>query len=239
MKRSTLRIILLTLFACLSAMVSKAQIGYDYSQYDLGASVGFNSFYGDTQTPQGTKAITFNFDYNQTAFINYILEFQAGTLKGGNAATDLLGRQFSANYTYYAFRVQVQAGELIDYSRSPVMNALKNFYVGAGAGMLYSNITSINRYSSQLTGFYTPGENSANELMVPLRLGYELKIFNSNQRPDYKIDVGYQYNMVFGDELDGFKAGTHNDAYSQFTIGVKISIGGVTSYRKQIHSPQY
>ena len=239
MKRSTLRIILLTLLACLSAMVSKAQIGYDYSQYDLGASVGFNSFYGDTETPQSTKAITFNFNYNQTAFVNYILEFQAGTLKGGDAVNDLYGRQFAADYTYYAFRVQLQAGELIDYSRSLVMNAFKNLYVGAGLGMIYSSITSINRYSSQLSGFYTPGDNSANQLFLPARIGYELKIFNHNQRPDYKIDIGYQYNMVFGDQLDGFKAGTHGDAYGQFTIGVKISVGGVTSYRKQIHATTY
>jgi hypothetical protein len=68
-----------------------------------------------------------------------------------------------------------------------------------------------------------------------LRIGYELKIFNKNQRPDFKIDVGYQFNYIFGDELDGFKAGKYNDIYSQFTIGVKISVGGVTSYRKQIN----
>ncbi|MBS1532747.1 MAG: hypothetical protein JSU01_20765 [Bacteroidetes bacterium] len=239
MKRSTLRITLLTVFACLSALASKAQNGYDYSQYDLGAYVGFNSFYGDTETPVSTKAVALNFNYNQTAFVNYILELQTGTLKGGNAATDQLGRQFAANYTYVAFRLQVQAGELIDYSRSGVLNFFKNFYVGAGVGMLYSNITSINRYSTQLSGYYTPGDNSASELFLPARIGYEFKIFSPNQRPDYKIDIGYQYNQVFGDQLDGFKAGTHTDAYGQFTIGVKISVGGVTSYRKQIKKPGY
>jgi len=239
MTKSTLRITLLTLFACFSAAVSKAQIGYDYSQYDFGASIAFNSYFGDTQTSVGTKSVNFNFDFNQTAFVNYILEVQTGTLKGGDATLDQLGRQFSANYTYYAFRLQVQAGELIDYSRSPVFNALKNLYAGVGIGMVYSNITSINRYSTQLAGYYTPGNNSASQLFFPARIGYELKIFNKNQRPDYKIDVGYQYNIVFGDQLDGFKAGTHNDAFGQFTIGVKISVGGVTSYRKEIRQPGF
>jgi hypothetical protein len=234
MTKFTLRITLLTLLTCSMALASKAQIGYDYSQYDLGTSVGFNSFYGDVQTPVSTKAINFNFNYNQAAFINYIFEFQAGKLAGGNAATDYLGRQFDANYTYYAFRLQLQAGEVIDYSQSPFMNAIKNLYVGGGLGMIYSNITSINRYSTQLPGYYTPGDNKANELFFPARIGYELKIYNKYQRPDFKIDVGYQYNIVFGDDLDGFKAGTHNDSYSQFTIGLKVSIGGVTSYRKQI-----
>jgi hypothetical protein len=224
----------LTLLASFTAVASKAQVGYDYSQYDLGASLGFNSFYGDTQTSQSSKAVTFNFTYNQTAFVNYIFEFQAGKLMGGDSTKDLLGRQFTADYNYYAFRIQVQAGEVIDYSQSPFLNAAKNLYVGAGLGMLYSNITSINRYSIQEPGLYTPGVNKASELFLPARVGYEFKIFNKYQRPDVKIDLGYQYNFVFGDNLDGFKAGTHNDAFSQFTIGIKFSVGGVTSYRKQI-----
>ncbi|MFI5160359.1 MAG: hypothetical protein ACHQHN_03735 [Sphingobacteriales bacterium] len=236
MTKFILRITLLTLLACFTAVASKAQIGFDYSQYDLGTSLGFNSFAGDVQTSTSTKAINFNFDYNQTPFVNYIFEFQAGKLGGGNENTDLLGRQFSADYNYYAFRIQVQAGELIDYSQSPFLNAVKNLYVGAGVGMIYSNISpnNINRYSILSPGYYTPGTDKANELFVPARIGYELKIFNKNQRPDVKIDVGYQYNIVMGDQLDGFKAGTHNDAYGQFTIGVKISVGGVTSYGKQI-----
>lgn len=225
---------ILTLLACFTAIASKAQVGYDYSQYDLGASVGFNSFFGDVQSPKSTKSLNFNFDYNQTPFVNYIAELQVGTLAGGDSTKDLLGRVFSADYTYVAFRIQVQAGEVIDYSRSAIANAFKNFYLGAGIGMIYSNITSINRYSIQLPGFYTPGKMSANELFIPARVGYEFKIYNKFGRPDFKIDVGYQTNFIFGDDLDGFKAGAHNDIYSQLTFGVKFAIGGITSYRKQI-----
>jgi len=216
------------------ALASKAQIGYDYSQYDFGASIGFNSFYGDAVTSKSTKAVNLNFNYNQSAFVNYIFEFQAGKLAGGDANADLLGRQFAADYNYYAFRIQLQAGEVIDYSDSKLFNALKNLYAGGGIGILYSHVTDINRYSVQLPGFYTPGEDKANQLFFPARIGYELKIYNKYQRPDFKIDIGYQYNFVFGDQLDGFKGGNHNDAFAQFTIGVKFSVGGVTSYRKQI-----
>ena len=69
---------------------------------------------------------------------------------GSNAQTDLLGRQFSAEL--YLLCIQgTGAGGRIDrlLARSAmVFNALKNFYVGAKIiGMVYSNITSINRYS--------------------------------------------------------------------------------------------
>src|SRR6185312_3511088 len=181
MMKFTLRITLLTLVASFMALASKAQNGYDYSQYDLGGSVAFNSYYVDTQTSQSSKSVNFNFTYNPTAFVNYILELQVGKLMGGDSTKDLLGRQFTADYHYFAFRIQVQAGEVIDYSRSKVMNALKNFYVGGGLGMVYSNIKNINRYSTQLSGYYTPGDDKASELFFPARVGYELKLFNFNQ----------------------------------------------------------
>ena len=152
-----------------------------------------------------------------------------------DAINDPLGRQFAADYQYYALRLQLQGGELIDYSRDGLANALKNLYAGAGVGIIYDNITSINRYSVQYPGYYTPGLDKASQIFIPFRIGYEFKFFNRYQRPDINLDIGYQYNMVLGDELDGFKAGHLNDAYTQFTIGVKFSLGEVTSYRKQIN----
>lgn len=235
MTKLIVRTALLTLLTCLTSIISKAQIGYDYARYDVGFSLGFNQFYGDVVTAKSTKAVNFNFNYNQSPFINYIFEAQFGKLAGGDAVNDPLGRQFAADYQYYAFRLQLQAGELIDYSGNGLANALKNLYVGSGVGIIYSEISSINRYSVQFPGYYTPGLDKTSQIFVPIRIGYEFKIFNRYQRPDVKIDVGYQYNAIFGDELDGFKSGHLNDAYSQFVIGVKFSIGEVTSYRKQIN----
>jgi hypothetical protein len=228
------KITLLTLVISCSALLSKAQMGNDYGRYDVGFSAGFNQFYGDVNTAKSTNAVNFNFNYNQGPFVNLILEGQFGKLAGG-AANDPLGRQFATDYQYYAFRIQLQAGEIIDYSESSIANAFKNLYVGTGIGIIYSNISSITRYSTTILGHYTPGDNKSNEVFLPVRIGYEFKIFNQYLQPNVKIDIGYQYNNVFGDELDGYRAGHFKDAYSQFTIGAKFSIGGVTSYRKQIN----
>ena len=234
MTKLSVRTAFLTLLTCLISLISKAQIGYDYGRYDVGFSLGFNQFYGDVVTPKSTKGVSFNFNYNQSPFVNYIFEAQFGKLAGGDAINDPLGRQFAADYQYYALRLQLQAGEIIDYSQNGLANALKNLYAGAGIGIIYDNITAINRYSVQYPGYYTPGLDKASQLFIPFRIGYELKFFNKYSRPDIKLDVAYQYNMVFGDELDGFRAGHLNDAYAQFTIGIKFSLGEVTSYRKQI-----
>jgi hypothetical protein len=228
-----LRKIFFTLFITCIAFISKAQIGYGYAQYDIGFGGAINKVYGDAQTVQNTPSVHFNFNYNQTPFINYILEVEAGRLEGGNELKDTTGRQFSNSFTAAAFRVQVQAGEIMDYSRSPLANALKNVYLSTGIGMVINNLTT-NRYSYKIPGFYTPGEDHSSEIYIPVRLGYEFKIYNQYSQPSVKIDLAYQQNFIMGDELDGFKAGKSNDVYTEIVLGVKFALGGVISYRKQI-----
>lgn len=219
------------LISCI-AFISKAQLGYDYAQYDIGFGAAINKVYGDAQTQKSTPSIHFNFNYNQTPFINYILEVEAGKLQGGSI-NDTTGRQFSNSFTTAAFRVQVQAGEVIDYSNSPFANAMKNLYLSAGIGMIVNDLNT-NRFSYKIPDYYTPGEDHSQEIYIPLRLGYEFKIFNKFNQPSVKIDLAYQESLIMGDELDGFKAGKAHDAYSEIVLGVKFSLGSITSYRKQI-----
>lgn len=228
-------IIILTL--CTTSFLAKAQIGYDYAQYDLGvagsANIAANS---DVQTYKVTPAVHFNFNYNQSPFVNYVFEFQVGRLEGGDSLKTTSGRQFENHFAAFLFRAQLQAGEFIDYSTSPFMNVMKNWYTSVGIGYMVNHIVTKSNDIRVAGGYTLPGDNNAQVPFIPLRLGYEFKLFNSYSQPSVKIDIGYQYNLVLSDNLDGYATGsTTHDAYAQFTIGVKFAVGGVTSYRKQIH----
>jgi hypothetical protein len=60
-------------------------------------------------------------------------------------------------------------------------------------------------------------------------------VYNKYEQPAFKIDVGYEYNLVLSNNLDGFTASNRFDIYTQFVIGVKFAFGGdIVSYRKQI-----
>ncbi|RFZ85813.1 hypothetical protein DYU05_09530 [Mucilaginibacter terrenus] len=214
--------------------MAKAQIGYDYAQYDFGLGANINRVYGDAETIKNTPSVSISFNYNHTPYLNYIVEVQAGKLEGGSD-TSKSGRYFKNRYTALVFRAQLQAGELIDYSRSGLMNGLKNLYVSAGLGYMINDITQINRESVITPGFFTGGEDKAKELFIPIRVGYELKFFNKYDQPSFKIDFAMQYNSSFGDNMDGFTAGKSKDKLVQYSIGLKFAIGGVTSYSKQIH----
>jgi hypothetical protein len=233
MSIKNLQKIFLTTILCLAAFASKAQLGYNYDQYDIGFGAAANKVYGDAQTIVTTPSIHFNFNYNQTPYVNYILEVEAGKLEGGNEYKDTTGRQFSNSFTAVDFRAQVQLGELVDYSRSPFANAMKNLYASTGIGFVVNNVTA-NRYSYKIPDFYTPGDDHSTEIFIPVRFGYEFKMFNDLGEPSVKIDLAYQYNFIMGDDLDGFIAGKSNDAYSEYVLGIKFALGGKTSYRKQI-----
>ncbi|MCC8424088.1 hypothetical protein [Mucilaginibacter sp. UR6-11] len=229
-----LKAVVLIIFTCLLGYTAKAQIGNDFKQYDLGVGLDMNKPYTDAQTIKSTRSGRFSFNYNVSPFVNYIIDFQTGALQGGDAATTTSGRQFTNSFNAVMFRGQLQMGEIIDYSQSSIANAFKNLYFSTGVGFVVNHITEINRASIQTPGFYTSGEDNSNEILIPARVGYEFKFYNRYSEPGFKIDVGYQYNFIMGDSLDGFTAGKQKDSYAQMSIGIKFAIGGVTSYRKKI-----
>lgn len=227
------RIFLLAIIV-LAANVVRAQSGYDYAQYDLGLGLDFNKSYTDAQTITGTRSGRLTFNYNVSPYVNYVIEVQTGDLRGGDSVKTATGRQFTNSFTAVMMRGQLQMGELIDYSQGGMANAFKNLYLSSGLGFVVNHITEINRASIRIPGYYTAGENNSKQLVIPARIGYELKFFNKYGEPGFKIDMGYQYNFILGDGLDGFTAGKQKDSYSQLSIGFKFAVGGVATYRKQI-----
>lgn len=233
MKKS-IKAAFLLLAICLFTNTAKAQIGYDYAQYDLGLGADFNKAYTDAQTVTISQSVHFNFNYNVSPYLNYIVELQSGELKGGDALNTSTGRQFTNAFTSVILRGQVQAGEIMDYSQSQFANGLKNFYLSTGVGFVINHMNKINRESIKTPGFYSAGDDNSNQILIPARIGYEFKVFNSYDQPSFKIDLGYQYNFILGDGLDGYTIGNKNDSYSQYSIGIKFAIGGISSYSKKI-----
>ncbi|WP_158827014.1 hypothetical protein [Mucilaginibacter lacusdianchii] len=231
--------ILFTSAICLLCLFAKAQIAWNYAQYDLGFAGAINSAYSDAETIKKTNAVLFNFTYNHTPFFNYVAELQFGKLAGGDHFNTLSGREFKNQYVALSFRPQLQAGEFIDYANSTFINAFKNLYISAGVGVIFNDMKEIERNSLYIEDYTATGLNTSTEFFVPVKVGYEFKLYNKYDEPSFKIDLGYQHNFILGDQMDGIKAGIKNDAYGQWILGLKFAIGGITSYRKQISRYQY
>ncbi len=221
-------------FVAFAAQLAQAQKGYNFDQFDIGVSANSNQVYGDAESRKSTFSGAVNLNYNITPYANIVAEFQAGTLAGGDSLKYRSGRQFKSNYKAFILRGQLQAGEIMDYSTSSFKNALKGLYISSGIGLSSNDIKYAARVSNTDPPFFSPGKNSSNEFFVPVRIGYELKLFNAYNMPTVKFDIGYQANIMLGENLDGYNTGAATDIWQQLSIGVKLSLGGSTSYRKSV-----
>lgn len=228
------------LFALLLiGFTSKAQQD-SYRQFGIGFGASQVQAYSDLNTNYKNYAYNINGTYNLSPYIPVTAEFQFGKLSGGGLTVDPHGRAFNNSFKAFVVHADAQLGEFIDYYDNVFLGAARNFYVGAGVGFISNNMTSIQRADPNIPGRVFPGTNSSTNLMVPLRVGYEFKIFNGYDEQAYALDIGYRYNVTFGDGLDGYNDPAPHfknnapDCYSQLYIGFKVNIGNLVTYKKPI-----
>jgi hypothetical protein len=225
----------------LASFKIKAQGGYNYNSFGIG--IGASSVKGYTNVARNYthQAYNLNLVYNYSPYVPIMVELQAGTLSGGGLTVeeDRYRRQYKNNFKAAILHADLQLGEVMDYQRNWVMNFLKNFYLGSGVGFI-SNSLKVQRTSLDDPNYVFPGDDSGINVMIPLRFGYEIKIYNYDDMPVFGIDLGYRHNVVFGEGLDGYNDPSgkfKNNALSQYrqiTIGLRYNFGTETSYNKSI-----
>lgn len=232
----------------LTTVAAKAQGGYDYSHFGVGIGVGYGRAFADTRKQDYHPAFNVNIVYNVTPFVPFALEYQFGKLSGGGRTPDkdAYGRQYANSYKAFILHGDLQAGAIIDYADSWLLNSIKNFYVGTGIGAIKNKMTDIQRTNlypqndpiGATHGF--EGKDKSTNLLIPLRFGYEFKIFDAYDEPSFTITIGYQHNITFGEGLDGYNDNPDKfknnspDQYAQLSIGFKYSFLGSGSYTKSI-----
>jgi hypothetical protein len=232
---------LLVIVLALGFYKAKAQGSLNYATYGIGVSVSSNKAYADLKKQDNNLSYALTFNYFYTPYVPIGLEFQLGKLSGGGTdlKVDKDGRVFENNYKAVILHMDVQAGELINYQGSTMLNILKNFYLGAGIGGI-SNDVKVQRTSVIDPTYVFPGKDSGINLIVPLRFGYEFKFYNEYDQPNVRLDIGYQHNLTFGEGIDGYADPSTKfknnalDQYRQITVGIKVNFGGQNSYDKEI-----
>jgi hypothetical protein len=233
-------------FALILASISlKAQSGYNYEEFAIGVDASYIKGYTNIPRQDSHPAFSLNFIYNFNPYLPIVAEFQKGTLSGGGLTVDKdkYGRMYTNKYTAFVLHADFQMGAGIDYEGSTVLSIIKNFYVGSGIGLIMNSNTvqrtNLIAANGPLT-YVFPGSDKSTNFTVPLRVGYEFKIYDSYNEPSMAIDIGYIHNFVFGEGIDGYDDPTgkfKNNAtnqYRQIVIGIKYNFGTVVSYNKLI-----
>jgi hypothetical protein len=236
---------ILLLIAIAAVFTVKAQSGYNYYEFGVGGGASYERGYTNITKQYEHPGFNLNAVYNYNPYFPIELEFQKGQLSGGGLTTNLdpFGRQYFNNYTAIILHGDLQLGAGIDYEGSTFLNIVKNFYFGSGFGFISSHNTvqrtNVILANGPLT-YVFPGKDNTFDFMVPLRVGYEFKIWDSYNQPRMAIDLTYIHSLAFGEGIDGyddppskFKNNATNQ-YRQLNIGFKYFFGTVVAYNKLI-----
>ncbi|WP_144913352.1 hypothetical protein [Mucilaginibacter frigoritolerans] len=234
----------------LAAISAKAQSGYNYYEWGWGADVSYERGYTNITKQNSHVGANLNLVYNYNPYLPITAELQFGQLSGGGLTTNLdpFGRKYTNNFKALIVHADVQLGAAIDYDGSWVLNALKNFYAGTGFGIVINSNkvqrTNVIAANGPLS-YVFPGRDNSISPAIPLRFGYEFKIYDDYNQPSFAIDLGYVHSFVYGEGLDGYNdpgskfKNDSSDQYRQITIGFKYYFGNTVSYIKQIRTFGY
>lgn len=233
-----------------ASIAVKAQSGYNYYEWGWGGGVGYGRAYADTKRQDYHPIFNLNIAYNYNPYLPIALELQFGTLSGGGRTRDKdqFGRIYKNAYKALILHGDQQMGDLFDYSDNGVLNILKNFYIGTGIGAVSNNMKDIQRTNlyaendviGSLEGFQ--GKDKSINFLIPLRVGYEFKIYDDYDQVGYTITIGYEHNYTFGEGLDGYNDNPSKfknnapDQYAHFTIGFRYNFGNTVSYNKLVRN---
>jgi OOP family OmpA-OmpF porin len=79
---------------------------------------------------------------------------------------------------------------------------------------------------------FKAGTDVLNELYAPVGVGLKFNVANG-----INIDVGYQVNFVYSDNLDGYRYGTSDQKFSYTHIGFEFAIGKRSKPQLATHNP--
>ena len=104
-------------------------------------------------------------------------------------------------------------------------------YVTFGGGTM--NYTPVRTYADgTVSNFRTNNNGSLNEIFVPVGIGFKFDIARN-----VNLDLGYQVNFVYADNVDGYNYGSSNDKFSYAHLGLEFALGSGSKYQLATHNP--
>ena len=234
----------------------KAQSGYTYQQFGVGVDAGYVHGYTNLATQYSHPSYSISGVYSLTPYIPIAAELQFGQLSGGDspynvynpaAPLDKYGRGYVNTYKAFYLHADYQLGNDIDYSYGTFLQIIKNFYVGTGIGFVSNNNQNQRTNlipSNGSTSYVFPGKSTGVDPVLPLRVGYEFKIYNYYNVPSMALDLGYTQYIDFGSGLDGYSnpppfKQKYLNQYGQFVVSLKFFFGEPVPYNKLIRPFNY
>ncbi|MFC6099812.1 hypothetical protein [Olivibacter domesticus] len=193
---------------------------------------GGTVLYGDLQNKTLAFGTHIGLDYLFNPFISAGVQGLMGKLQGNDA----YGREAHSKFAGANVNIKLRLGQFMaaknNYSfymlsHRSVLSYLANFYLGAGIGFIYADVTANRGLNANDFHEGFAGKDFAYEMIIPLNIGIDIPFAYSFRGPMWAVNINYQLGLSSGDNLDGYTNGYsgHRDRMVYLSLGIKRSIG--------------
>jgi len=133
-------------------------------------------------------------------------DFMGGKLSANNSQVDAFGNTLDSYSTKVHYALSLSGNVTVgNISWRHNKNAIQP-YVTAGAGTMH--YTPVKTGNGITENFKIPDNGAINEIFVPVGAGVKINIAKG-----LNLDLGYQLNFVYSDNVDAFNYGSNNDRF--------------------------
>jgi OOP family OmpA-OmpF porin len=158
-------------------------------------------------------------------------DFLGGKIAGENSQVNELGNTYSSYSTKLHYSASLSANITVgDISWHDNKSAIQPYFTAGVGTMNYTPVITASNGTS--TNFKTDGSGAINELFLPVGVGLKFNIASG-----INLDLGYQVNFVYSDNVDGFNFGSNNDRFSYAHIGLEFALGNRSKPQLAVHNP--
>lgn len=226
-------------FCLLAITCFSATAQFNYKPFSVTLNTGAGFAFMDANSPDINVNIGLSGDFHFSPFTYLSIGVNNG--KFSKKTPDTYGRGFESNLTAFSGTINMSLGEITQPNWKFTRGFFDNIYVGTGLGVVRSSMSDFNLIAPDGSVPKAPGvkkiggvKYSGTNIIIPVNVGANIKFFDSfKELKPVSLNVNYQYNFSFSDNIDGYNPSYDNkfsDAFGVLTIGVRYSFGSAQNY---------
>ena len=154
-----------------------------------------------------------------------------GSLNGDNSQLDTAGKYpYKSFNTKIRYAVDISSNFTVGNISWRAMKTVIQPFITTGVGVM--NYMPVLTTTAGVVENFKPGNDVLNELYLPLGIGVKFNVARG-----INVEIGYQVNFVYSDNVDGYNWGSTNDKYSYAHVGLEFAIGKRSKPQLAVHNP--
>jgi OOP family OmpA-OmpF porin len=165
-----------------------------------------------------------------TSAVGIQADFLGGKFGANNSQVSQFGNTYDSYSTKLHYALSLSANVTVGNISWHANKSAIQPYLSLGGGTMH--YTPVLTTGGTSTNARLDNDGSINEFYIPLGVGVKFNVAKG-----INIDLGYQLNFVYSDNIDGYNYGSNNDRFSYAHAGLEFALGSKSKPQLAAHNP--